>query len=149
MASKKTISLFLIALVGFIDWMGIGLVYPMFASMLFQKDCLLLSPDASDTLRGSCLGILLAAMPITQFFSSPILGMLSDQKGRKKILIPCLTIGVLGYLVALFGVLMESFVLLLFSRIAIGISAGTATVVGASLADISSGEEKAKNFGFL
>lgn len=149
MFSKKTISLILISLVGFIDIMGIGLVYPMFASMLFQGDCQMLPSDTSNGVRGTCLGILLAMMPITQFFSAPILGMLSDQKGRKKILIPSLAVGVLGYVLAVAAVDMENLLLLLLSRVAIGISAGTAAVVGAALADISTPEDKAKNFGLL
>lgn len=149
MLSKKNISLFLTSLVGFIDIMGIGLVYPMFASMLFQPDSLMLPEETSNAMRGTYLGILLAAMPLTQFFSAPILGMLSDQKGRKKVLIPSLVVGVFGYLLAMVAVGMENLILLLVSRIAVGISAGNAAVVSASIADISSQEEKARNFGFL
>lgn len=149
MFSQKTISLFILSLVGFIDVMGLGLVYPMFSSMIFQGDCMILPADASNGVRGTCLGILLSAMPITQFFSAPILGMLSDQYGRKKVVIPGLMIGVVGYLIAMAGVSLESFVLLLLSRVIIGIAAGTASVVGAGVADISTVEDKAKNFGLF
>lgn len=149
MFTKKFISLFIVSLVGFIDVMGLGLVYPMFSSMLYQGDCHILADDTSEAVRGACLGILLAAMPITQFFSAPILGMLSDQKGRKRVLAPSLAVGILGYFIAIAAVHMESFGLLLLSRVAIGISAGSQAVVGASLADISSSEEKAKNFAIL
>lgn len=149
MFSRKTISLFLLSLVAFIDTMGFGLVYPMFASMLFQGDCLILAKETSDMTRGACLGILLAAMPLTQFFSAPFLGMLSDRKGRKKMIICGLMIGVFGYVVAMAAVSLESFALLLISRVIIGISGGTAAVVSAALADISSPEEKSKNFGML
>lgn len=149
MSKTKSISILLVSLVGFIDVMGIGLVYPMFASMLFQHDCLLLPDDASETTRGTCLGILLAIMPLTQFFSAPILGMLSDQKGRRKILVPALTLGVIGYLLAMVAVSYENLILLMTSRVAVGISAGTSAVVAAALADLSSPEEKAKNFGIF
>jgi MFS transporter, DHA1 family, tetracycline resistance protein len=149
MFNKKNILLFFISLVGFIDVLGLGLVYPMFASMLFQGDSQILPADASDGFRGTCLGILLATMPTTQFFSAPILGMLSDQKGRRKVLLPALAIGVFGYLIGVIGVSMENFFILLLSRVAIGISAGTAAVVGGALADISSSEDKAKNFGLF
>lgn len=149
MFSKKSISLLLVVMVGFIDFVGIGLVYPMFASMLFQPDSTLLPDGTTDTFKGAMLGILLAAGPLTQFFFSPILGMMSDQKGRKRILIPTLGIGVLGYLIAMLGANIESLFLLILSRILIGISAGTASIVSAALADISTPEEKAKNFGLL
>lgn len=136
-------------MVGFIDVMGVGLVYPMFSSMLFQGDCQLIPHDASDFTRGACLGVLLATMPIAQFFSGPILGMLSDQMGRRKVLIPSLAVGVAGYMLAVAAVSMESFAFLLLSRVLVGVSAGSAAVVGASIADISSQEEKAKNFGLF
>ena len=129
--------------------MGIGLVYPMFSSMLFHRDINLLSLETSDAIRGFWLGILLSIMPLSQFLSSPIVGALSDQKGRKPLLKFSLLIGIFGYLAAMAAVWQESLWLLLVSRIIVGISAGSAAVVGASLADLSQPEEKAKNFGLL
>lgn len=149
MFHKKTLSLLLILAVAFIDTLGVGLVYPMFASMIYQGDCHILAPDTSEATRGVCLGILLAAMPIVQFFSAPFLGMLSDKKGRKRILVPALFIGVIGYVIAILGIVFENFAILLMSRMLVGISGGTAAVVSASLADISSQEDKAKNFGLF
>jgi DHA1 family tetracycline resistance protein-like MFS transporter len=145
---KKTI-LFILLLVIFIDYMGVGLVYPMFSAMLFHQDVQLLSPESSNAVRGFWLGILLAAMPLTQFFSSPIIGTLSDQKGRKPLLKISLVIAVVGYLAAMFAVWAESLTLLLFSRVILGIAAGSAAVVGASIADLSQPDEKAKNFGLM
>lgn len=149
MFSKKNFNLLLVSLVGFIDIMGIGLVYPMFASMLYQGDCHILPQGTSDALRGVCLGVLLATMPLTQFFSAPILGTLSDLKGRKNIILPSLGAGIVGYLLAMIAVNSDSFVLLLISRIFVGISAGSAAVVSASVADLSTKEDKAKNFGLF
>jgi MFS transporter, DHA1 family, tetracycline resistance protein len=149
MFSKKKISFFIILLVCFIDIMGIGLVYPMFSSMLFQSDSNLLPANTSDTLKGAYLGLLLAGMPLTHFFSAPLLGMLSDQKGRRKVLIPALLVGVLGYIIALIAVCRGSIILLFLSRIVVGISAGSAAVVQATLADLSNPVEKAKNFALL
>ncbi|MBS0605104.1 MAG: MFS transporter [Verrucomicrobia bacterium] len=148
-SAPKKLILFILLLVAFIDWMGIGLVYPMFSSMMFHHDINLIPPESSDALRGFWLGILLALMPLSQFFSSPIIGALSDQKGRKPLLKYCLIFGVVGYAIAMLAVWMESLALMLFSRVVLGISAGSAAVVGASLADLSLAEEKAKNFGLL
>jgi DHA1 family tetracycline resistance protein-like MFS transporter len=149
MFSKQRITLFLILLVGFIDLVGLGLVYPMFSALLFQPGCLLLPEGSSDLMKGSCLGILLAAMPLTQFFSAPFLGALSDQKGRRKVLIPALGFGVVGYAIAIIGVHQQSLFILLLSRLLVGISAGTAAIVSAALADISPSKDKAKNFALL
>jgi MFS transporter, DHA1 family, tetracycline resistance protein len=125
LSCSKKFALFILLFVAFIDWMGIGLVYPMFSSMFFHRDIQLLAPEASDAMRGFWLGILLALMPIAQFFSSPILGTLSDQKGRRPLLKIALLFGVLGYLIAMAAVWIESLLLLLLSRVIIGISAGS------------------------
>ena len=148
-SSRKNLFLFILLLVAFIDWMGIGLVYPMFSSMLFHNDIHLIGADTTEALRGFWLGILLALMPLSQFFSSPLLGTMSDQKGRKPLLKFCLVIGFFGYLIAVAAVWGESLSLMLLSRVVLGLSAGSAAVVGAALADLSQPEEKAKNFGLL
>ena len=145
--AKKTLSLWLVLFVIFIDWMGIGLVYPMFSSMLFHPDSPLISPDSSNAVRSWYLGLLLASMPIAQFFSGPILGALSDQRGRRPLFLCSLVIGMIGYLFSAFGVFWESLLLLFCGRLLVGAAAGNAAVVSATVADLSSEENKGKNFG--
>ena len=77
----------------------------------------------------------------------PIVGTLSDQKGRKPLLINTLLIVILGYLLCAAGVWAESLLLLLFGRTIVGIGTGNVAVVYAAIADISKPEEKAKHFG--
>lgn len=148
MNHSHKLSLFLVLMVAFIDHLGIGIVFPMFSAMIYQEPCALLPIDASAYTKGMCLGTLLAAMPITQFFSSPILGTLSDQKGRKFILSMSLLIGVIGYLLGILGIVWNSLFVLLISRICVGISAGSTSVVSASIADLSTPETKSRNFGY-
>lgn len=142
---KKSISLWLVLLVVFLDWVGIGLVYPMFSSMLFGSDYFLL--DVSDSTRGWYLGILLSAMPIAQFFSSPILGGLSDQTGRRPVFLFTLVLAALGYFLCMVGVWIKSILLLIGARAIVGIAAGNAGVVNATIVDLSSPATKAKHFG--
>lgn len=140
-------SLYIALFVAFVDYIGIGLIYPLFSSMLFDTTRPFLPSETSHEMRGALLGMLLALSPLSQFFSSPIWGALSDSKGRKRLLQFSLVIGLVGYVTALSGVLMGSIVLLFVSRIIIGISAGNMAIVQATIADLSSKEEKAKNFG--
>jgi DHA1 family tetracycline resistance protein-like MFS transporter len=144
---KQTLSLWLVLLIVFLDWVGIGLVYPMFSSMLFNPECPILACDASHTERSLYLGFLLAAMPIAQFLSGPILGALSDQKGRRPLFLWSLSLAVIGYAAASFGVWMESVFILIASRFVTGIAAGNSSVVSATIADISTHENKPKHFG--
>lgn len=131
----------------FIDHMGIGLVYPMFSSMLFDPNHPLLSLETSTEVRGMWLGVLIALMPLAEFFSAPIWGALSDSRGRKKTLQMSLVVGIIGYLTALSGVFFSSIALLLLSRLIVGCAAGNVSIVQAVVADLSTPEEKAKNFG--
>jgi len=147
--SKSTLSLWLVLLVVFLDWTGLGLVYPMFSSMIYHSSSPLLGPETSQAAKGWYLGILLASMPIAQFFSGPILGSMSDQKGRKPIFVISLILGVFGYLFCTFAVLIKSVIVLILARFLVGISAGNTAVVSASIADLSTPETKAKNFGLF
>lgn len=140
-------SLYIALLVIFIDYLGLGLVYPLFSCMLFDATFPLLPPEASDSLRGFCLGLLFALMPIAQFFSAPLWGTLSDRKGRRPPLLWSLLLTFTGYLVALFGVSSASLFLILTSRLLLGGAAGNAAIVQAAIADVSTPEDKTKNFG--
>lgn len=138
-----------ILLIGFVDYLGIGLVYPIFAVLLFDTSTSIIAPDASAELRGAILGILLALTPISQFFASPLLGAFSDIKGRKPALFIGIGAGCLGYLLATIGILYNSLILLFIYRILIGIADATAAVGQATLADISTHKNKARRFAML
>lgn len=146
-SAQRTITLATVLCVAFIDYLGIGLVYPLFASLLFDHEIQILSPSTSDTVRGLVLGVLVSLVPLVQFFSAPILGALSDIKGRKKILVLSLSLAILGYCIAFLGIIYSSLFALFLYRIIVGFSAGSAAVVQAILADTSRRSDKTKNFG--
>lgn len=146
---QKQISLWLVLFVVFLDEMGVGLVYPMFSSMVFHPAGPLGLADAPEAVKGIYLGFLLAALPIVAFFSGPILGSLSDQKGRKPLYLLSLSLAILGYAFSIFGVWAKSIFILIAARCVIGIAAGNAGVVSATIADLSGPANKAKNFGLF
>ncbi|NGX38546.1 MAG: Tetracycline resistance protein, class C [Chlamydiae bacterium] len=92
------------------------------------------------------MGFLIALAPLFQFFFSPIFGSLSDQRGRKSLIILGLSIGLVGFLLAVLGVTFSSLALLIVYRALFGISTATMTVVQASIVDISTPESKARHF---
>ena len=143
----KKSSLYTVLFVAFLDLLGIRLVYSLFSKMLFDTNVTLLPSGSSSVMRGFWLGLLLALLPFVQFFSSPIWGGLSDSKGRKPPLLISLGISLIGYCIALCGVFFLDIWLLLLSRVVIGFSSGNISIVQASIADLSSPESKAKNFG--
>jgi len=144
---KKYASLSSILLMFFIDYVGIGIVYPIFSSMIFNANSTILPPETSQATRGLILGIIIALMPAAKFFSGPILGSLSDRIGRKRLILTSISFGALGYIIALAGVWSASLSLLALSRIMVGIAAGNEAVGSAAIADVSTPDNKAKHFG--
>ena len=138
-----------ILFIGFLDYLGIALVYPIFTSMLFDSTYPIIAPDSSAAYRGAVLGILLGLTPLTQFFSAPLLGAISDSRGRKKTLIYGTLVGFLGYGLAVLGVYFYSLSLLLFYRVLIGIASGTVPVAQAVISDTSTKENKARRFSLF
>lgn len=147
--SNSNLTFFIILMIGFVDYLGIGLVYPIFAILLFDQTQTIISPDSSPEYRGAILGILIALTPLSQFFCSPILGAFSDLRGRRKALILGISSGCLGYVLAVFGIVFHSLGLLFLYRILVGASDATAAVAQASLADISDEKNKTKRFSYL
>lgn len=136
----------LLLTIAFIDYLGVGLIYPMFSSMVFDPEYALISQEASNPMRGFILGALLAMMPLIQFFSAPLWGAFSDIKGRKKPLILSLCIALIGYISAYFAASFALLWLLFVSRILVGCSAGNTSIIQASLSDLSDNDSRTKNF---
>lgn len=128
----------------FLSYIGIGLVYPIFSTLFFDSATPFFSFHISAGYRGLWLGILLALMPLTQLFVSPLLGILSDKSGRKKIISFSLVVAISGYAISIIALYYASLFLLMASRIIIGIGAGAACVAQAALYDKS---KDAKVFG--
>lgn len=147
--NKSSWNFLIILFVGFVDYLGIGLVYPVFAVLLFDPGALIVPVDSSPEYRGALLGILIALTPISQFFCSPVLGAFSDVKGRKPALVLGIGTGCLGYILAVIGIYWNSLIMLFCYRILVGASDATAAVAQATLADISTEENKARRFAFL
>lgn len=87
-------------------------------------------------------GVLYSTMAIAQFVMSPIWGSISDEKGRKKVLI----IGVLGYGISQlgFGFSQTSSIILLFRLLGGALSVAYMTTSIAYVSDVSTKEERVK-----
>jgi len=120
--------------------MGIGIIMPVMPDLIREVGSVDLSQAA---LWGGMLTVVFA---INQFLFSPIVGGLSDAYGRRPVLLVALFIMALDYLVM--GVA-QSLWLLFIGRFVGGITAATQSTAAAYMADISSSEDKAKNFGLL
>ncbi|QHL89250.1 MFS transporter [Nibribacter ruber] len=123
-----------------IDVIGFGIIIPVLPKLIAE----LINGDLSQaSLYG---GWLMFAFSVSQFLFSPVLGNLSDRFGRRPVL-----------LFSLFGFGIDYILLalapnigwLFIGRIIAGITGASMTTATAYIADISTPEKRAQNFGMV
>ncbi len=139
--TKSSWTLVIVIMTVMLDSMGIGIVIPVTPALLID-----VLPSATMAEAAVWGGILTSIFSVMQFLFGPFLGTLSDQLGRKPILLISLFVMVGYYLVM---ALAQTIWLLLIGRIIGGITAATHPTASALVADISSPAEKAARFGLL
>lgn len=148
-AKPKPRSLLPIFVTVFIDLLGLGIIIPVLAPILFDPTSGVLPPAHSLGTRALVLGLLAAAYPLAQFFGAPVLGGVSDRVGRKRVLLVSLAGSAVGYALFALGVLAASLPLLFFSRILAGFTGGNISTAMSAIADLSDEQSRAKNFGLI
>jgi DHA1 family tetracycline resistance protein-like MFS transporter len=138
MFKSRAIAFILITLM--IDAIGIGIVFPIMPDLMDRV-------GASDTGQGAFWGgLLMAAYAGALFLCGPIVGSISDSIGRRPILIAALVMLALDYVIM---ALADSFWLLFLGRSLAGLAGATYITATAYIADISSPQERAANFGLI
>src|SRR3954468_18421400 len=136
--TKKAMSFIFITLL--IDVMGWGLIIPVMADLVAQLK------DVPLNIASNYGAILLSVFAITQFLFSPVIGNLSDRFGRRPILLSSLLGFGIDYIIL---ALAPSYGWLFVGRIIAGITGASFTTASAYIADISTNETRAKNFGMI
>ncbi len=123
-----------------LDVIGFGIIIPVIPAILKEFT------GGDMTLASRYGGWLLFSFSLMQFFSSPVLGNLSDQYGRRRVLLISLFGFGLDYLFLAFA---PGIGWLFVGRMLAGITGGSITTATAYIADISSPETRGKNFGMV
>ncbi|MFM9853487.1 MAG: TCR/Tet family MFS transporter [Sphingomonadaceae bacterium] len=133
-------SLTIIALIVFIDTASIGLIIPVVPSLI--EGLARVSIDRAAELGG----LLLFVFAITQFFAAPIIGGLSDQFGRRPVLL--LTLAALGLDYGLMA-WAPSLGWLFVGRFIAGIMGASWPAANSCVADTVAPEDRGRMFGML
>lgn len=145
--SYKNIAPCLFAIV--IDALGFGLVYPVLTTIFTAAESPLLAMGTSDNLRHFYLGLGFMLYPLCMFFGAAFMADLSDNYGRKKILMICMGGIALSFFAMAIAIEIQSIALLMLGRSVSGIMAGSQPIAQAAIADLSTADNKAKNMSVI
>ena len=137
---KKDHSLLFIFITIFIDITGLGIIIPVIPALITE----LINGSISEAAKYS--GWLMFSYASLQFLFAPFLGGLSDQYGRRPVILLSLFGFGVNYLVL---ALAPNIIWLFLGRIFQGIMGASLTTASAYIADISTPEKKAQNFGLI
>jgi len=140
MKSSKQAAIGFIFVTLLIDTIGFGIIIPVLPNLIIE----LTHGTTSEAARIG--GWLLFAFAIVQFLFAPILGGLSDQYGRRPILLGSLFGFGLDYI---FLALAPTIGWLFVGRLIAGALGASFTTAGAYIADISTPEKRGQNFGMI
>ena len=137
---KKQAAIGFIFITMLIDITGLGIIIPVIPTLIKE----LINGDISEAAKYG--GWLTFAYAITQFIFAPLIGSLSDKYGRRPII-----------LISLFGFSLDYLLLslaptitwLFVGRIIAGVTGASITTASAYIADISTNENRTKNFGLI
>ncbi len=122
-------------LIVFIDLVGFGVVIPLLPYYALHFHATPLEVTS-----------MMACYSLAQFFSSPLLGRLSDKLGRRPILLASLACSVLSYLWLGFA---DALWMLFAARLLAGAGAGNIAAAQAYITDVTTPENRAKGMGMI
>ena len=121
-----------------LDAVGIGLIFPILPRLLEEVTQ---TPDISPY-----IGIMTALYATMQFIFAPVLGALSDNFGRRPVLLVSLAGAAVNYLVMAFA---PQLWMLFLGRAIAGLTSANVSVATAYITDISPADKRARRFGLL
>ncbi len=147
----KNKTLIIVFITIFVDMLGFGILIPIIPQLFANPHSpeYLLAPGVSVKQGYILLGFLLGIFPLMQFVATPIFGQLSDRYGRKMLLAVSLLGTALSYVFFAWGIVIKNITLLFFARGFDGITGGNISVAQAAIADITTPENRARNFGLM
>lgn len=147
---RRSLSLFSVFFVFFLDNFGFALAFPILSPTLLDPSNHFFSPEMSGSMRNILLGVMLCSFSLGQFFGAPIIGDLADSIGRKRIFYLTIAGTAFGFFLSAIAMTFQSYTGLLVSRFLSGIVAGNFGICLAAVIDFSrTEEEKGRYLGYI
>ncbi len=123
-----------------LDAIGVGLMMPVMPQLLLELG------DADLSKAAIWGGVLSSVFAVMMFLFGPVLGNLSDRFGRRPVLLVSMAAMCVDYIIMGMA---SSLWMLFIGRVIHGMAAANHSTAGAVIADVSSSDKKAANFGLL
>lgn len=134
----------------FLDIMSQGLVIPILNTVIMDPKQDFLPSATSLSVRQFDFGLTMAVFFIAWFFGAAYISKISDFIGRKAGMLICLFGSLLGYILTIIALDINSLALMVVARIVSGFTAGNQPIAQAALADMSTNErQKTKYMGLV
>ncbi len=140
MASDKKAAIGFIFVTLLIDVMGWGLIIPVMPDLIAQLKNI---PVNEASPYGA---LLVSAYALMQFVFAPLMGNLSDKYGRRPVILLSLLGFAIDYIIL---ALAPTYAWLFAGRIIAGFTGASITTAAAYIADVSTPQNRAKNFGLI
>jgi len=139
-SGKRRAAIAFILVTLFIDILGIGIIIPVLPELIKEF------AGGSTTLAGWYVGVIGASYSLMLFLFAPVMGALSDRLGRRPVLLASLFGLGIDFLIQGFA---PSIGWLFIGRIFAGMMGASFSTANAYVADVSTPENRARNFGLI
>jgi len=143
---RSLLPLYVVVFTGFV---GYSLMITVFTPMLLRADRTMLPPNTSIAHRTILLGTLLCLYPLGQFIGSPILGVLSDRLGRRRVLLSSLAVTTLCYALIALAIGADNLALLALTCFITGLSEANVVLAQSAVADVVCAQDRNRYFGYI
>jgi MFS transporter, DHA1 family, tetracycline resistance protein len=132
-----------------LDFMGLGLILPVLNNLFKDTSDGLFSPGTSQAYRTAIYLALSAVFFLGTFFGAPVIGAMGDKYGRRKLILFTSISTCISTSIVLAGIWFDNIYFIFLGRLIAGLLGGMLIIFQSTIADISTTQNKAKNFGMI
>lgn len=141
---------FALLAVVFVDLLGQGLVFPIINTLMMDPQQSFLPASTPDSARHFNYGLVIGIFFLSWFLGAAYISRISDAIGRKNAIMICLFGALVGYVITIVSLFVDSLWLLIVGRAITGFTAGNQPIAQAAMVDASRDDaEKGRNMGFI
>ena len=137
---------FALLFVVFLDIMSQGLVIPILITILLNPSEGFLPEGTAAAFRQFDYGLVMGVFFLAWFLGAAYISKLSDFIGRRQGILICLVGNLIGYVLTIVSLYVDSYGLLLIARAISGFTAGNQPIAQAALIDLSKDDEQKTQF---